>query len=82
MKILYIIQIYPTHELDWRPEIILRWIMKNLHQLTKWVAPSGTKSLLLSNNIYPGPSLILFTPFNPLNPNTDYYNMVINSIKT
>lgn len=60
----------------WTPDDILQWIFKNAHQVTPWVLPTGSKSFALSNNMQEGPTLILFTPRNPLHFSSDYYNMV------
>lgn len=68
--------IYPIHEKDWRPDAILKWLGEKLHSVSNWVAPTGMKSSLLSSSIYPGPSFILFTPYNPLRTNNDYYQML------
>ncbi|KAJ8943292.1 hypothetical protein NQ318_017310 [Aromia moschata] len=68
--------IYPLEEKEWRPDEILQWIFQNVHQVTSWVAPSWTKSYVLSRSLQPGPTLILFTPKNPLQTHMDYYNML------
>lgn len=68
--------VYPVQEKGWRPDEILQWLFKSFHQVTAWVAPVGSKSLILSNSIQEGPSLILFTPKNPLQVITDYYKML------
>lgn len=63
--------IYPNDE--WIVDDILKWILKNLEQITTWFIPTGSKSTTFSNFIIPGPTLILFTPKNPLFGN-DFYN--------
>uniref|UniRef100_A0A6P7GQ71 Thioredoxin domain-containing protein 11-like isoform X2 n=1 Tax=Diabrotica virgifera virgifera TaxID=50390 RepID=A0A6P7GQ71_DIAVI len=67
---------FPSHELPWTSEEILKWLFKNVHQITSWALPSGSKSTTLSNSMQNGSVLILFTPRNPLHNNIDYYNMV------
>lgn len=66
--------IYPYSE--WEIESILNWILKNVHHLTTWISPSGSKSISLSSYLQPGPALILFTPRNPLATHSDYYSML------
>ncbi|KAJ8979979.1 hypothetical protein NQ317_013728 [Molorchus minor] len=68
--------IYPSLDHEWGPDEILQWVFENLHKVTSWVAPTGSKSTLLSKSLQPGPALILFTPNNPLHLHTDYYNML------
>lgn len=68
--------VFPTHELPWTPDSILRWLFESTHQVTSWVLPSGSKSIALSSSMHNGPVLILFTPKNPLHSNNDYYNML------
>ncbi|KAJ8922905.1 hypothetical protein NQ315_001447 [Exocentrus adspersus] len=68
--------VYSIEEKEWRPDDILQWLFKSFHQVTAWVAPIGSKSVMLSNAIQEGPSLILFTPKNPLQSVTDYYKML------
>ncbi|CAH1956000.1 unnamed protein product [Acanthoscelides obtectus] len=68
--------VYPTHEKAWSPDEILQWIFKNTHQITTWVTPSGSKSVTLYNNMNNHPTLLLFTPKNPLHHSNDYYNML------
>ncbi|EFA08737.2 thioredoxin domain-containing protein 11 [Tribolium castaneum] len=57
-------------------ESLTSWILKNSHQITSWVSPTGMKSLSLSNFMQPGPTLILFTPRNPLLQQTDHFDML------
>nr|CAI5852904.1 unnamed protein product [Callosobruchus analis] len=68
--------VYPTHERAWAPDKILQWIFRNTHQITTWVSPSGSKSLALYNSMNNHPTLLLFTPKNPLHHSTDIYNML------
>ncbi|CAG9856574.1 unnamed protein product [Phyllotreta striolata] len=68
--------VFPIGDKPWLPDEILQWIIKHTHQVTSWVLPSGTKSMVLSNTIQNGASLILFTPRNPLHINIDYYNLL------
>ncbi|XP_066140168.1 thioredoxin domain-containing protein 11 [Euwallacea fornicatus] len=60
----------------WKVDTILHWIIKTSESPSSWAAPSGTKSLLLSEHLQAGPALILFTPRNPLHSSYDYYIML------
>lgn len=66
---------YPSDG-EWRPDALLMWILKNMHQVSMWISPTGSKSLALSTYLQPGPALILFTPRNPLEPFVDYYDLL------
>ncbi|XP_044252727.1 thioredoxin domain-containing protein 11 [Tribolium madens] len=57
-------------------ESLTSWILKNSYQITNWAAPTGMKSLSLSNFMQPGPTLILFTPKNPLLQQIDHFDML------
>lgn len=61
---------------DWKSTSLLTWIISNLHQVSAWITPLGSKSLTLSAFLHPGPALILFTPRNPLNFFVDYYDLL------
>lgn len=61
---------------EWKSTSLLTWILNNLHQVSVWFTPSGSKSLALSSFLYPGPALILFTPRNPLDSFVDYYDLL------
>ena len=61
---------------EWSPDSIAQWIVMNSHHLTGWVTPTGMKSVTLATFMQPGPTLILFTPKNPLVRENDYYDMV------
>jgi hypothetical protein len=65
-----------TYDGEWSPESLTAWILKNSQQVTSWVAPTGMKSLTLASFVQPGPTLILFTPKNPLFQRVDYYDML------
>lgn len=58
---------------EWQPDLLISWIFENLHQVSLWAVPSGTKSQYLASYVQPGPALILFTPRNPLYDAVDYY---------
>lgn len=57
-------------------ENVSSWIVKKLKKISSWLTPSGTKSLSLAGLLQPGPTLILFTPKNPLLEQIDNFNMV------
>ncbi|KAL1494146.1 hypothetical protein ABEB36_009791 [Hypothenemus hampei] len=61
---------------NWKIEPILQWIIKNSESPSSWVTPAGSKSLVLSDLLQPGPFLILFTPRNPYHTANDYYMML------
>lgn len=67
--------IYPTDE-PFKTNNLLNWILHTIHQVTSWVSPLGTKSQQLSMYLQPGPTLILFTPRNPLANSVDYYDLL------
>ncbi|RZC27651.1 thioredoxin domain-containing protein 11 [Asbolus verrucosus] len=67
---------HDQYEDVWNPETLSSWIFKNLQQVAGWITPTGTKSLTLADFVQPGPTLILFTPKNPLLQDIDYYNML------
>lgn len=67
--------IYPSDN-PWKTGPLLNWILKTIHQVTSWVSPVGTKSQQLSLYVQPGPTLVLFTPRNPLASSVDYYDLV------
>lgn len=73
-----ILQTFPIVDKPWTPDEILRWIYKNMHQVSSWVLPNAVKSIALSKTIDDEPVLILFTPRNPLQPVSDYYSLVSN----
>lgn len=52
------------------------WIYKNMHQVSSWVLPNAIKSMALSRSIDDEPSLILFTPRNPMQTTSDFYSLV------
>uniref|UniRef100_A0A1B6CLW5 Thioredoxin domain-containing protein n=2 Tax=Clastoptera arizonana TaxID=38151 RepID=A0A1B6CLW5_9HEMI len=43
-------------------ENLVRWVVRNIHQVTVWLTPPGIKSLTLAPYISDGPVLIMFTP--------------------
>ncbi|KAF5280834.1 hypothetical protein FQR65_LT14941 [Abscondita terminalis] len=61
---------------EWKSSSLLTWILSSLHQVSMWVSPTGSKSLSLSSHLQPGPTLILFTPRNPLTVFVDYYALL------
>lgn len=67
--------IYPSGN-EWKPDDLLTWIYDNLHQVSVWASPQGTKTNYLSVYMQPGPALILFTPRNPLLEHINYYSAV------
>ncbi|KAG5891308.1 hypothetical protein JTB14_002869 [Gonioctena quinquepunctata] len=72
--------VYPVYDEPWLPNKILQWIIKNVRQVTSWVLPSGSKSMTLSSSMQNRPTLILFTPRNPLRVRVDYYHMQIQKL--
>jgi hypothetical protein len=69
------LQQYP-HEAEFTPDVLVKWISANTHQVSVWVTPPGVKSLTLAPYIDRGSVLILFTPRNPLQNQNYNYNMV------
>ncbi|KAF7265238.1 hypothetical protein GWI33_021346 [Rhynchophorus ferrugineus] len=70
------IYLYYIDDGQWNADKLLQWIIKETVSSNYWILPSGSKSLLLSNYLQPGPSLILFTPMNPVFGHSDYYMML------
>lgn len=70
------VKILDLNQSDWKVDVIMQWILKNIYTTSSWTLPSGSKSLVLSNFLQPGPSLILFTPMNPFYGFSDYYMML------
>ncbi|XP_017782736.1 PREDICTED: thioredoxin domain-containing protein 11 [Nicrophorus vespilloides] len=54
---------------------IVKWVTKNVAQALSWLSPVGVKSNQLASQIA-GPTLILFTPYNPLFPSNDLYSLL------
>lgn len=63
--------IYPADNV-FRTRSMTHWLSNHMHQVTMWLAPSGSKSQHLSSFMQ-GPTMILFTPQNPLMNQMDYY---------
>ncbi|CAG9773732.1 unnamed protein product [Ceutorhynchus assimilis] len=70
------VRILELEEGGWKVDTILQWIIKTSESPSSWVMPTGSKSLVLAEALQPGPTLILFTPKNPLRAHTDYYMML------
>lgn len=66
---------YPP-DADYTDESLVKWISKTRKQVVQWIYPPKVKSLVLSPHITGGPTLILFTPRNPLLRVNPMYNMV------
>ncbi|XP_049800865.1 thioredoxin domain-containing protein 11 [Schistocerca nitens] len=66
---------YPR-DAEFSSEMLMKWILDNIHQVSVWLSPPGVKSLTLSPFVEDGPVLILFTPRNPLQPHNYYYDLL------
>ena len=70
------LQKYPAEE-NITASALQLWIQLNRGNVaSKWILPSGVKSLSLSREIDKGPALILFTPYRPLLQINQYYSLV------
>jgi hypothetical protein len=69
------LQQYPD-QAEFTPDVLVKWIFANTHQICVWVTPPGVKSLTLAPYVEEGSVLILFTPRNPLQDWNYNYNMV------
>jgi hypothetical protein len=69
------LQQYP-HQAEFIPDVLVKWIFANTHQVSVWVTPPGVKSLTLAPYVEEGSVLILFTPRNPMQDWNYNYNMV------
>ncbi|XP_047109464.1 thioredoxin domain-containing protein 11 isoform X3 [Schistocerca piceifrons] len=66
---------YPR-DAEFSSEMLMKWILDNIHQVSVWLSPPGVKSLTLSPFVEDGPVLILFAPRNPLQPHNYYYDLL------
>lgn len=65
---------YPEDQ-KWKLDDMEKWIFNNIEQVATWVSPVGSKSTVLLSYIQSGPTMVLFTPRNPLVETVDYYQM-------
>lgn len=65
---------YPSDS-RWKVDDMEKWIFNSLEQIVAWVSPVGSKSTVLFSYIQGGPTMVLFTPKNPLVQAVDYYQM-------
>ncbi|XP_069692379.1 thioredoxin domain-containing protein 11 [Periplaneta americana] len=65
-----------SHYAEYAPDVLVKWIAANTHQISVWVSPPGVKSLTLAPYVEDGSVLILFTPRNPLQDQNHNYNML------
>ncbi|XP_050300516.1 thioredoxin domain-containing protein 11 isoform X2 [Anthonomus grandis grandis] len=68
-----ILEIEPS---DWKPEVLLQWIFKVIKTPITWISPPEVKSVTLAHKLQTGPTLIMFTPKNPLSLQYDYFMML------
>lgn len=66
---------YP-HQAQFTPDVLVKWIFANTHQIFGWVTPPGVKSLALAPYVEEGSVLFLFTPRNPMQDWNYNYNML------
>jgi hypothetical protein len=60
----------------WKQEELTRWVTENIHQVSLWLSPTGTKSTALAPYMKQGPVLLFFTPRNFYTETSDAYEMV------
>lgn len=65
-----------SHQAEFTPDVLVKWIFENTHLISVWVTPPGVKSLTLAPYVEEGSVLILFTPRNPLQDGNYNYNML------
>ncbi|KAJ4443908.1 hypothetical protein ANN_05695 [Periplaneta americana] len=70
-----------SHYAEYAPDVLVKWVAANTHQISVWVSPPGVKSLTLAPYVEDGSVLILFTPRNPLQDQNHNYNMVRSVLK-
>ncbi|KAL0278669.1 UNVERIFIED_CONTAM: hypothetical protein PYX00_000422 [Menopon gallinae] len=66
---------YPT-DAHYSDESLVKWIWTKIHQPVFWISPPGVKSQMLSRFLSNGPTLIVFTPRNPLFKMHAIYSML------
>lgn len=57
---------YDTDIQKWNASLILPWVLSNFRQPVEWVIPRWTKSYTFERITTENPTLIMFTPLNPL----------------
>lgn len=70
---------YPS-DIEYTDESLVKWIWNKIHQIVLWISPPGVKSRILSPYVTSGPTLVLFTPRNPLQGVNPVYSLVSNLI--
>lgn len=60
----------------WTQPEIAKWISANIHQVSAWLAPPGSKSTTLAPYLKRGPAVLLFTPRIHYTRSNDAYTMV------
>jgi hypothetical protein len=63
----------------WRQDDLIKWVSENVHQVSLWLSPTGTKSTALAPYLKQGPVLLFFTPRNFYTDSSDAYEMVCDS---
>ncbi|XP_051156693.1 thioredoxin domain-containing protein 11 [Leptopilina boulardi] len=66
---------YPENN-KWTTDNLLIWSGKEMHRVTLWLQPPGSKSLTFAPYLWDGPVLFLFTPRNPLHKENYNYNLM------
>ncbi|KAG7492026.1 hypothetical protein MATL_G00009860 [Megalops atlanticus] len=60
--------IFPRAERNFTSESICSWAYEHRESVMQWLQPHGAKSQLLEHELNKGPALLLFLPFDPLDP--------------
>ncbi|XP_033213679.1 thioredoxin domain-containing protein 11 [Belonocnema kinseyi] len=60
----------------WTTDALTNWAGKEMHRVTLWLQPPGSKSLTFAPYLWDGPALFLFTPRNPLHSENYNYNLL------
>lgn len=66
---------YPS-DAEYTDESLVKWIWHKIHQIVMWISPPGVKARTLSPYVTSGPTLVLFTPRNPLQGINPMYSLV------
>uniref|UniRef100_A0A3B4AC66 Uncharacterized protein n=1 Tax=Periophthalmus magnuspinnatus TaxID=409849 RepID=A0A3B4AC66_9GOBI len=60
--------VFPRSKLNFTSEVICSWVFQHYETALQWLQPPGTKSRLLEEELLKGPALLLFLPYDPLDP--------------
>ncbi|KAL4624450.1 thioredoxin domain-containing protein 11-like [Arapaima gigas] len=70
--------VFPRAERNFTAENICSWAYEHRESVLQWLQPSGGKSHLLEQELSKGPALLLFLPFDPLEPHQPLIQQIAN----